>query len=249
MSSPKANQMLKMMFITFCMIAMIIGVAEFCIPMNHPFIAKSDMAAGTAQIRAKKYRATSSSPFMMRIAARPMGIWSINRRAAIARAIRTLLTSVFAHSSKWRAPKAWAVSPLVPMRRNEQFQYMKLKMVVPMARAPIMAAELPRRPAMAMSAMPSSGTVMLETMFGIVRRHISRVRLIRELIGERLFSNGKDSCSRGAEQIPEKIPAGSETGQGRRTAERFKIESMGNGKTDRLLEQKCRIFVGKKIFI
>lgn len=30
--------------------------------------------------------------------------------------------SMLAHSRKFPAPNAWAVSPLVPMRTNEQFQ-------------------------------------------------------------------------------------------------------------------------------
>ena len=51
---------------------------------------------------------------------------------------------------------------------------MTLKIEVPMANAPIVAAEsTPQWPAMAVEAIPISGTVMFEMMLGTARRKIS----------------------------------------------------------------------------
>ena len=53
MSNRKTNRALKTTFTTLEMMETTIGVLEFCIPMNQPCMAKSDMEAGAAQMRAK----------------------------------------------------------------------------------------------------------------------------------------------------------------------------------------------------
>ena len=60
MSNRKTNRALKTTFTTLEMMETTIGVLEFCIPMNQPCMAKSDMEAGAAQMRAKKYSAASA---------------------------------------------------------------------------------------------------------------------------------------------------------------------------------------------
>ena len=67
---------------------------------------------------------------------------------------------------------------------------MKLKIETPMARAPMVAAgfSLSQCPAMAVPAMPMSGTVMFETMFGRAIRNISRFMFMELLV----FSGCKD---------------------------------------------------------
>ena len=45
------------MLIRLMTMAMYIGKREFCIPMYHPWKANSEMVAGAAQMRAKKYSA------------------------------------------------------------------------------------------------------------------------------------------------------------------------------------------------
>ena len=42
------------MFTTLEISETTIGVLEFCMPMNQPWMAKSEMEAGAAQMRAKK---------------------------------------------------------------------------------------------------------------------------------------------------------------------------------------------------
>ena len=84
---------------------------------------------------------------------------------------RASMSVVFFMSS---APKACAVRPLVPMRMNPQFQYMKLNIETPTARAPMVAADPPHCPAMTVPAIPMMGTVMFETTLGSANRNISR---------------------------------------------------------------------------
>lgn len=50
---------------------------------------------------------------------------------------------------------------------------MKLNIETPTANAPIVCAESPQCPAIAVEKIPMSGTVMLDTMFGIAMRKIS----------------------------------------------------------------------------
>ncbi len=60
MPSRKTNRALKRMFTTLEMMETTIGVREFCMPMNQPWMAKREMEAGAAQMRAKKYSAASA---------------------------------------------------------------------------------------------------------------------------------------------------------------------------------------------
>jgi hypothetical protein len=68
--------------------------------------------------------------------------------------------------------------PLVPIRINEQFQYMKLKIETPIASEPIVVTESPRCPAIIVPAIPIIGTVILEMILGKAIRNISRFILI-----------------------------------------------------------------------
>ena len=80
------------------------------------------------------------------------------------------------------APNAWAVSPPVPTRRNEKFQYSRSKSMDPIDIPPIIAAAVnpsrpsssPRWPLTAMSTIPTSGTVMLASMLGMESLRIWR---------------------------------------------------------------------------
>ena len=76
------------------------------------------------------------------------------------------------HSLKSLAPYACAVNPLFPMRINTQFQYIKLKIVVPTANAPMVVSPLGSRPAIAISTMPKRGIVTLEIALGIAKLSI-----------------------------------------------------------------------------
>ena len=76
------------------------------------------------------------------------------------------------HSASSLAPNAWPTSPLAPILRNAQFQYIMFITVVPIDNAPIAMSD-PMCPAIAVSAIPNSGTDMFETTFGPVRRKIS----------------------------------------------------------------------------
>ena len=71
------------------------------------------------------------------------------------------------------APEAWAVSPVVPMRRNPKVQYTNENTSAPSAIAPSSATE-PVHPITAVSTRPSSGTAQLATMIGHARRAIRR---------------------------------------------------------------------------
>ena len=106
----------------------------------------------------------------MSLASRLIGYWRIINAAAINKAKPKARTNIFTASSKLRAPYAWAVNPLVPIRRKPKFQYIKLKMLVPMVMAPIWV-EL-RCPTMAISTMPSNGTVIFVMILGIANPKI-----------------------------------------------------------------------------
>lgn len=73
---------------------------------------------------------------------------------------------------------------------------MKLNMDTPIANAPIVCAESPQWPAMAVEKMPISGTVILEMMFGIAMRKISLFILF---IGDKNTKNIIFRCIFGAE--------------------------------------------------
>lgn len=94
-----------------------------------------------------------------------MGTFNSNMTAAIAKATVNALINNFRASSLFPAPYACAVSPVVPILRNAQFIYIKLNIVVPIATAPIITSP-PMRPAIAISAMPNNGTVILLNVFG-----------------------------------------------------------------------------------
>lgn len=80
---------------------------------------------------------------------------------------------------------------------NEQFQYMKLNMETPMANAPIVCAESPQCPAMAVLTIPINGTVMLDTMFGTAIRRISLFMSRENFRGAKIliFSAKNTTCS------------------------------------------------------
>ena len=61
------------------------------------------------------------------------------------------------------------------------FQYSRSKSMVPTAMPPMSAAS-PRWPAMAVSTMPTSGTVMLARMLGTASRTTSRLMGLRSAI-------------------------------------------------------------------
>lgn len=91
--------------------------------------------------------------------------------------------------------------PLVPMRMNEQFQYMKLKMATPIESAPMAVASpaLPIRPAMAVEAIPISGTVMFDMMLGTAKRMMSlfilrKIMLQRYIIIRNVYKIWHTSC-------------------------------------------------------
>ena len=108
-----------MMFTT---IATIIGIIAFCIPVSQPFSAKSNTPAGTAHIRAKKYSATCSPPFIILSAASPKGRCRKSISAPTASATITERASIRVVVWLSPAPKACAVMPLVPIRIKAQFQ-------------------------------------------------------------------------------------------------------------------------------
>ncbi len=75
------------------------------------------------------------------------------------------------------APKACAVSPVVPIRRKPNSQNVTLIIIDPTAMAP-MKLSAPRWPAIAVSHKPSSGTVILLSIAGTLSRIISLLILI-----------------------------------------------------------------------
>ena len=91
----------------------------------------------------------------------------------MANEITTARTNIAVVSWKSPAPYACAVSPLVPIRIKEQFQYIKLNIDTPRANAPITAASPLHRPTMAVETKPINGTVIFEMIFGIAMRKIS----------------------------------------------------------------------------
>ena len=102
-----------------------------------------------------------------------MGYWSNRASSPTPAATTTARHSISEQRRLSPAPYACAVSPLVPMRMNEQFQYMTLNLVTPLCNAPIVSAEsLPTRPATDVDTSPINGTVMLDTMFGRAMRSI-----------------------------------------------------------------------------
>ena len=108
MSNRKTNRALKTTFTTLEMMETTIGVLEFCIPMNQPCMAKSDMEAGAAQIRAKKYSAASarapSLPCISPSENRPTGLRSRTRSRASTMATDMERTRMSVHSRRLRAP-------------------------------------------------------------------------------------------------------------------------------------------------
>ena len=56
------------------------------------------------------------------MASSPTGYWSRIISTPITADTDSARASMLVHSRKSPAPNAWAVSPLVPMRTNEQFQ-------------------------------------------------------------------------------------------------------------------------------
>ena len=59
---------------------------------------------------------------MAQMASSPTGYWSRIISTPITADTDSARASMLVHSRKSPAPNAWAVSPLVPMRTNEQFQ-------------------------------------------------------------------------------------------------------------------------------
>jgi hypothetical protein len=86
-------------------------------------------------------------------------------------------------------PKAWAVIPAVPILRKPKFQYKRSKSVDPMAMPPIAVAD-PRRPAIAVSAIPTRGIVIPASMLGMARFRICLFRFC--LSGFLLLLTGSD---------------------------------------------------------
>ena len=86
----------------------------------------------------------------------------------------TPLARLPTQSSQSCRPKACAVIPPVPARRNPKFQYSRSNIRDPTEIPPIRAAaEVSRWPATAMSTIPTNGTVRLARMLGRAKRSIS----------------------------------------------------------------------------
>ncbi len=83
-----------------------------------------------------------------------------------------------ARTSAWSpAPEAWAVKPVVPMRRKPKLQYTKLKMRAPRAMAPNSSTD-PVLPMTAVSTRPRRGVAALAMTMGQARSRISRRRTV-----------------------------------------------------------------------
>ena len=123
------------------MMAIHIGERESCIPINQPWIENSEIEAGTAQNRVNKYSLTiGSSCELQSISAIDrdvIGFFKI--RSKVERMIDKVIERInrLVHSLQLFAPYAWAVSPLQPILKKAQFQYIKLNRVEPIDIAPM----------------------------------------------------------------------------------------------------------------
>ena len=80
------------------------------------------------------------------------------------------------------APYACAANPVVPMRTNANVQKRNENTVAPTATAPMSAILM--RPTIAVSTIPTSGTVKFDSVIGSARRHIGTSRsLASEVTG------------------------------------------------------------------
>ena len=74
------------------------------------------------------------------------------------------------------APYAWAVIPVVPIRKNPKFQYRKLKIIALIPTAPRWVAD--NLPIRAVSTVLSRGTEILLIILGSASAQISRLILL-----------------------------------------------------------------------
>ena len=99
-----------------------------------------------------------------------MGYWKISSRTAPIKPTETARDNTSMLSLTSLFPKAWAVKPLVPIRRKLNPQYSILKIIAPREIAPICIFELVSRcPTSDISTILSNGTVMLLMILGTAR--------------------------------------------------------------------------------
>ena len=138
-------------------------------PINHPVRLIVARVAGAPQIMMEKYCEawvwTASLGEMAASSSHLMGDCSATMAMPSSSASATERNSITDICRLSRAPYACAVSPLVPMRRNPKFQYVRLNIVAPTETAPIVTAS-PMWPAMVRSTSPSSGTMTFDRIAG-----------------------------------------------------------------------------------
>ena len=196
--APRPSNMLAAMFTPFTTKSVHMLLLLSCMPMNHPRKAIRLSVAGAAQTLMKKYslarETTSRLLLTSRRASLAKGHCRSRTAAAKSSARPRPRPSILPHSRfascpmALALPKAWAVSPPVPVRRKPKFQYSRLNIMPPTDIAPRKAADpaAPGRcPATAVSTSPTSGTVRFARMLGMASLSISlsnaeRMRLLPE---------------------------------------------------------------------
>lgn len=169
MSTKKTQKKLAAMFMIFMEMDITMGCTVFCMPINHPLIDSTHSSGGIPIAQIWKYSVLSAlvssegEITVTRIS--EIGFLNIRINSPMSKAVPMDLANIEVWRTISFAPYASAVSPEVPIRKNEHSHKMTFSIVLPAAIAAINTA-LPRCPEMAVSHNPSNGTVMFVAIAG-----------------------------------------------------------------------------------